>query len=115
MQQPFTSGAGIPPGWHHPQARSLCQQCSILDAPSNRDLELMRIDDASKCLSALLPFCCFPEQVYVLSKEDTPQRGREAQQCWISQMSYAILMGRQDVDCTQAQSVSNSSDAHAHP
>ena len=35
----------------------------ISDAQSNRHLELMRIDDASKCCATFLALCSFTEEV----------------------------------------------------
>jgi hypothetical protein len=42
----------------------------VTDALSNSDLELMRVDDACKRLSAFLPLGRFPEQVCIAGEQD---------------------------------------------
>lgn len=78
VQQPcrdrFTSGAGILRGWPILGLARFGDQFQVPKALPNRDLELMRIDNASKYLPALLTFCSSTEQVCVLGEEDAPHR-----------------------------------------
>src|SRR5262245_59928406 len=77
----------------------------ISDAQSNRHLELMRIDDASKCCAMFLALCSFTEEVVILSKQDVTKLGRPIQEGLVCQLSCAILLCREHLCTAKTQTV----------
>src|SRR4029450_11565046 len=77
----------------------------ISDAQSNRNLELMRIDDPRKCYAPFLALCSFTEEVVILSKQDVTKLGRPIQEGIVCQRSCAILLCREHLCTAKTQTV----------
>jgi hypothetical protein len=81
----------------------LGDQFQIVYTSPNGDTPLMGIDDAGEWNTASLTTSGFRKEIFVLRKQDTPQFCRTIQQNVIRDIAPAILLSRQNIHASQAQ------------
>ena len=74
----------------------------VSDTLSNRHVQLMRIDDASKCLTTFLTMGGFTQKVFILRKQDATKFGGTIQQDIVFHLVSPIFLRREYLGTSQA-------------
>jgi len=94
---------------------SLRDQLDVGDCSANAHSCLRGEKDARKMIARILPGCRDGEEIFIVSKQQSPERGGPAQQNFILRGACLILLARQDINTAGTQTIGNGRrDVHIH-